>query len=463
MAFATLSWLILLVVAVVLFWWCVRGRRVGDEPRCKGCEYNLTGLGSNRCPECGATLRDDLDRPLGIVHGRRKRSPVWVTVAVVVLLFSGTVFVASLSRMNINWLRFAPTVWVTSSAENGTRNAMDELVRRYKAKTLSAEQINAVISAGLKIQAAPMTHALLAQWMNLLGDIMSGGDMTIEQETSFVENSVIFTLTPRPKIRSGEQFALRVSHLGRFGNTPKLSFNLTDKEVRIGDFVYTGRGGSAGFGFVGTGGGGSNLWQVRDPVNLPPGDYEVVLTVHRKVSFGAPSSFLPLPPSYEFDDVLRAPITILPSDAEDPIKTTTDPELEPEIRDSLSVEEVKIDLTRDTHRHLDCTIGFGTTGFGTPAAHVPIDLSFRIIVKAGRFKEAIGSVWCAAGNSTSFTTGLYFDDDVEFIDDLVNAETVTVILQTDTEAARRTVDLMNVWDGEIQFDDVPLTVVKPTP
>ncbi|MCG8405522.1 MAG: transposase [Phycisphaerales bacterium] len=37
-----------------------RKRGEGDDPHCLMCGYNLTGLSSERCPECGETLDADM-------------------------------------------------------------------------------------------------------------------------------------------------------------------------------------------------------------------------------------------------------------------------------------------------------------------------------------------------------------------------------------------------------------------
>lgn len=78
-----------LVVAVILFIRMLRRpRRRGTTPHCARCEYNLTGLTSDRCPECGTEMI-----PANIVYGEKIRRP-WLAVtslavAVIVMILIG--------------------------------------------------------------------------------------------------------------------------------------------------------------------------------------------------------------------------------------------------------------------------------------------------------------------------------------------------------------------------------------
>ena len=59
----------------------LRGRRVGDEPRCGKCDYILLHLESQNCPECGTEIS-----AANTVIGQRKRRPGQVVAGIVLLL-----------------------------------------------------------------------------------------------------------------------------------------------------------------------------------------------------------------------------------------------------------------------------------------------------------------------------------------------------------------------------------------
>lgn len=57
-------------------------RRVGSEPTCGQCGYNLTGSESNRCPECGMLFID-----AGVIKGRTvgTRRRLWTGITLILV------------------------------------------------------------------------------------------------------------------------------------------------------------------------------------------------------------------------------------------------------------------------------------------------------------------------------------------------------------------------------------------
>src|SRR5690606_32506817 len=113
------------------------GRRVGEVPYCRRCEFDLRGRpeGSERCPECG----QELDAPRAIVGGEKYRRWKMATLGAVLLLSSGAALMPQTSRYvrEYPWIELKPTGWVLHTAEMALpanqQPAFDELQRRIKA------------------------------------------------------------------------------------------------------------------------------------------------------------------------------------------------------------------------------------------------------------------------------------------------------------------------------------------
>src|SRR5262245_48694231 len=85
--------------------------RRGGAPHWSTCEYNLTGIQSNRCPECGAELT-----PKTIVRGRRQHRMA-VLITGMMLLVIGTIAPIPAAHRWLNrvdWYPYKPTSWLTS-------------------------------------------------------------------------------------------------------------------------------------------------------------------------------------------------------------------------------------------------------------------------------------------------------------------------------------------------------------
>ena len=95
-----------LVPGCFLFVYGLRGRWVGDEPHCRKCNYNLTGLPSQQCLECGTDVSGK-----NVVIGRRHRRWRALVPAPLLLLVSitGLGLGAYGQAKGINWYAYLPT------------------------------------------------------------------------------------------------------------------------------------------------------------------------------------------------------------------------------------------------------------------------------------------------------------------------------------------------------------------
>src|SRR5262245_36537433 len=103
LAFATAT----LGIGVFLLLTALYPRRTGVTRYCRKCRYNLTGLASTVCPECGA----DIQAPTAILTGdrtiRRARLAAGITLTILAAAI-GTTFAIGYAR-GIDWYIYRPT------------------------------------------------------------------------------------------------------------------------------------------------------------------------------------------------------------------------------------------------------------------------------------------------------------------------------------------------------------------
>lgn len=133
--------LAILPIAIVLlkvgFW----SRRRGQSPFCRKCEYNLTGLTSTRCPECGTVIS-----PETTIYGERRRKPVLSGLGCLGLILFA--LAAAQAGRKVNWYLYYPASWVVRDLDNqSTHNkAYAELTRRITTGRISSV-VRALIDA----------------------------------------------------------------------------------------------------------------------------------------------------------------------------------------------------------------------------------------------------------------------------------------------------------------------------
>lgn len=183
--------LLLLVAGSVLLLVGLRGRRVGDEPHCRGCGYKLLGLESKVCPECGRSFADSRVR-IG-VRVRRVRL-IGVGLTSLLLAAGGAVFAAKLHWSGQPFIQGLPFTFIRAAARFGSTDAVNEALRRVSNSVLTPAQLRDLVDAGPRTRSELRASAASASWAKIFATLAADAALTDAQRWRLVDALVNATV-----------------------------------------------------------------------------------------------------------------------------------------------------------------------------------------------------------------------------------------------------------------------------
>lgn len=422
-ALVVLAALPLLVLPIIGVWLLKTGiwpRRRGVTPYCSGCGYNLTGLAGERCPECGRDLAS------GIVYGERRRSPGRIVGGAVCLL--PLIPIGAIIAANVDWYRLAPTFLLISNLQSKTPNrAWNELIRRIQAGELTASQRSSLINVGLKKQVSVRASAVDDELVNQLGRWAAAGLMPDAQAKTFYDQMVTFSVRARPRVIKGDYAPLEIACKGR--GPSNLTVRVGDFEVLLDGKSVPGTGGSGSGTFSGRGAGHSRViyWKC-DAL----GQHEV--EVRTSLTVRGPSTSAVL---HQSRPSLNTRFEVVPPASEYAIRLKADVALTEAIRQSIRPRDFEFG-----HYSKEDLSGM------YEAQRVPCSVAFDAFARVHGKEQRIGHLHLLAGQSTSWS-----------ISSTLKVPPFTkldLIFRSSEKVARETVDLQEIWAGELVYPDVPV-------
>ena len=202
---------VLCVAGTSLIVWGLRGKRVGTEPRCARCKYNLTGsITAELCPECGTSLASD-----GVVQGYwRPRRTMLLVGCLFLLVGVGLAVAVGYARLRgVPLCRYIPTVVLMRAAYMDRDNAGDELLRRVRAGVVSKSQYQALADVALDERSACGPY--YAAWPQIADSLEALGAFTPNQRNRYFAEFVDVKLAVRERIQEGDPLVVAVNHSTR--------------------------------------------------------------------------------------------------------------------------------------------------------------------------------------------------------------------------------------------------------
>lgn len=490
------------ILLIRRFWF---PRRKGQTQHCKKCNYNLQGLQSTQCPECGLNLT-----PSNIVQGQRHRRPTLAVFAIFLLLLGVTATLLSQSEriQKINWYAYKPAAWVIADLKSsdtalydrawneisnrieghrlsadqelqlrstgievvansnpGTKNDLldylfaryddlsppqrdvvfDELVRLcfsqslpfgsariddlYDRMLISPSQENRLIETALKVQAGSSRSLMTDYFVTTLGNRATRNQLTPAQRERFFNQAMTISLQVRPVVYAGDTLPYRIEvngnapHGGWCSTNRVIDVQIDDKTVEhLGQHGWT-------FGFASAAGGGE--------IDVSQPGKHVLKIIQEVAAYASETDPPPPPAAWQKTVTLTAPFTVLPAADKSKIELNTDPATASALRSAITFDQ--------------------NSFYGNQAAvtvqirSCPANISFAVFARLDGKEYNFGNVTCKVGKSNNIVLASPKEFPAKG-----PSKNVDLLFRPNPAWARHTVDLFQIWSGELTFPDVPL-------
>ena len=272
-------------------------------------------------------------------------------------------------------------------------------------------------------------------WAEILETLDRNGRLTDEQHEIFYQQLLIIDFRIRPRVRRGELLPIKMQYESRAGADSKWTFTMDEAWLRIGQgwLVRCPGVGSGKLPLDQTHSMGYTDY--RDTSFLPPGRYPVVLTTTKTIA--KPGTDWVRVVSFNKD------LEILPADAEDPITVTPNPSLEPALRAAVSCSQVYIGSPQSGKVRVEASLQI--------RGPLPANVSFDLILAANEQETFMPTIAMARDDPGVLASN------ITFLPASAVDGNITLVLRSSRKAASKTVNLFDIWGGELRLENVPVT------
>ncbi len=441
-----------MLVAIGLITVAWRGAAIDNHPLCRRCGFDLFGkpAAATRCGECGADLHRR--RAIRIGHRRKRRGLLGAGALLLVIILGVGGTVGYGKAQHVNWWHYSPFWFILREAGSTDAiwrgPALQELQYRYAPLTaygsmssqpLSGSQVDQLIEAGLayqKDQSKPWDDA----WGILLETMATDGRMPADKWSRYMSQGIdgAFSLSVRKFVRRGDPVPYALDC--RAGRVSTYAASTWDASFSNATFEL----------------GGNGNWHVADGYSaLRPGlgfgwtEHRTCDSAHtetlsndclQRARFRAHVKIITVGGAAVENDIeLISDFTLLPS-SNRPLKINADPKLNDAITKMLSIEFAELERHGGAKRFLRFRL----------RDEPPVALAFDVLVGSAGNEIHVGSITFAK---------LQYCDAIQWVQfpwpDGTHGP-VNVILRANPNLALESMDIYEIWGGEIVFKELPV-------